>query len=362
MGPGVGLEVGNTIYFDMPRDQFAYWNTDDRGRATVRALIQSGHVDCLHSFGDLATSRAHAARALDELARHDCMLRVWIDHAVAPTNFGADIMRGLGDVEGAAPFHADLSHSYGIRYVWRGRVTSVIGQNARHSLAGVFDPRHAAGSAVTVSKELVKRAIGSRGAAKYAMNAANELLRPITLRSGHPVLEFVRANPSWAGVSRFDTSTGLAEVLTNRFLARLERRAAPCILYTHLGKTSRTDVSFEEPTRRALRTLAEWQRAGRILVTTTRRLLDFQRHIAASRVSITETGNRTLADVSAHGIDGERLGVADLAGLSVYVADPARTDVRVNGQAVNDLQRNPPDFTGRASVSIPWRRLEFPCL
>ena len=24
MGPGVGLEVGNSIYFDMPPDQFAY--------------------------------------------------------------------------------------------------------------------------------------------------------------------------------------------------------------------------------------------------------------------------------------------------------------------------------------------------
>ena len=57
-GPGVGLEVGNSIYFDMPPGQFAYWNTDDAGRAMVRALIRSGHIDCLHSFGDLATTRA----------------------------------------------------------------------------------------------------------------------------------------------------------------------------------------------------------------------------------------------------------------------------------------------------------------
>ena len=49
MGVGVGLEVGNTIYFDMPPSQFAYWNTDDEGRAMVRALIASGHVDCLPS-------------------------------------------------------------------------------------------------------------------------------------------------------------------------------------------------------------------------------------------------------------------------------------------------------------------------
>ena len=59
MGPGLGLEVGNTIYFDMPPDQFSYWNTDDKGRGMIRALIRSGHIDCLHSFGDLAVTRTH---------------------------------------------------------------------------------------------------------------------------------------------------------------------------------------------------------------------------------------------------------------------------------------------------------------
>src|SRR3972149_7860855 len=58
MGPGVGLEVGNSIYFDMPSDQFSYWNTDEKGREMIRALIRSGHIDCLHSYGDLATTRA----------------------------------------------------------------------------------------------------------------------------------------------------------------------------------------------------------------------------------------------------------------------------------------------------------------
>ena len=62
MGPGVNLEVGNSIYFDMPPDQFAYWNTDEAGRQMARALIHSGHIDCLHSHGELATSRDHARR------------------------------------------------------------------------------------------------------------------------------------------------------------------------------------------------------------------------------------------------------------------------------------------------------------
>src|SRR4029434_5035646 len=65
MGPGMALEVGNSIYFDMPPNQFDYWTTDDKGREMVRALIRSGHIDCLHSFGDLATTRKDAAQALE---------------------------------------------------------------------------------------------------------------------------------------------------------------------------------------------------------------------------------------------------------------------------------------------------------
>ena len=108
LGPGAGLEVGNSIYFDMPASQFSYWNADDRAREAIRRLIRSGHIDCLHSFGDLATTRAHAGRALDELAQHDCAMKVWIDHAVAPSNFGADIMRKRRRQDSEA-YHADLT-------------------------------------------------------------------------------------------------------------------------------------------------------------------------------------------------------------------------------------------------------------
>ena len=76
LGRGIGLEVGNSIYFDMPQGQFSYWNTDDEGRAMIRSLIQSGHIDCLHSFGDLATTRKHAERAWYELSRNNCKLEV----------------------------------------------------------------------------------------------------------------------------------------------------------------------------------------------------------------------------------------------------------------------------------------------
>ena len=131
MGPGVGLEVGNTIYFDMPPGQFSYWGTGDRGRAMARALMRSGHIDAIHSWGDLATGRRHAERNLAELERNACRLEVWIDHSRAASNFGPDLMTGSGDVRGADAYHADLTLAYGVRHVWRGRTTSLAGRQER---------------------------------------------------------------------------------------------------------------------------------------------------------------------------------------------------------------------------------------
>jgi len=357
MGAGVGLEVGNTIYFDMPPDQFAYWNTDDTGRAMVRTLIRSGHIDCLHSYGDLATTRTHAAKALDELTRHDCRLNIWIDHGVAPSNFGSDIMKGLGDVPDADVYHADITHSYGIRYVWRGRVTSVIGQDATPSFRGIYDGYHPVDSTKTIMKELLKNVLGRVDQGKYLMHVKNHVFRPVSLRSGHQVNEFLRANPHWGGVSCGETADGFAEVMTDRALARLIKHEGVCILYTHLGKISRRDEPFGPQTRNAFRRLAAAYRAGNVLVATTRRLLDY--HYMLRNIEISTIGEETSLRVCVRPLVQEPL---NYSGLSFYVSDPTRTEVEIDGRKISPLQHNPPDHTQHVSVSIPWTRLEFPRL
>jgi hypothetical protein len=355
MGPGVGLEVGNTIYFDMPPDQFAYWNTDEAGREMVRSLVRSGHIDCFHSYGDLATSRSHAGRALDELARHGCTLGVWIDHATAPSNFGADIMRGQGDVPGSAVYHADLTCGFGVKYVWRGRVTSVIGQDVPRRLAGIWTAAHPLASARTAAKEALKGALGSLGSAKYAIHAPNAILRDVRLRDGRPVREFLRANPYWMAVDAGETAEGLSDVLVRPMLERLIERGGACILYTHLGKVKDRREPLGPRTRAALGLLAALQREGKLLVTTTRRLLDL---CAAVRdVSLSER-----AEGVEHWIDLRAPDPKSLAGLTIDVPAAERVRVRLEGREVEGLRRNAPDHTGRPSVSLPWHRLEFPRL
>jgi hypothetical protein len=353
MGPGLGLEVGNTIYFDMAPNQFAYWNTDDAGREMVRTLIRSGHIDCFHSFGDLANHRSHAARALEELTRHGCRLGVWIDHAIAPSNFGGDIMRGRGDLSESEVYHADLTCSYGVEYVWRGRVTSVVGQDVPRQVASLWDASHPVGSARTVVKEATKGALAWLGSQKYAMHAPNQVLLPARLRDGRPVWEFLRSNPYWAAVDQGETPDGLAEVLNDRMLSQLTEREGVMVLYTHLGKIGSRQVPFGPRTREALGGLADRYRDGRILVTTTRRLLD---HCRAQR----EASFSAVPDDLGLSIEVKTPG--DGAGLAFYVADPARTRIAINGRPPRFVNRNPPDHTGRPSISLPWPRLEFPQL
>jgi hypothetical protein len=364
MGPGVGLEVGNTIYFDMPPDQFAYWNADDAGREMIRTLIKSGHIDCLHSYGDLATTRDHAAKALDDLDRHDCRLEVWIDHGTAATNLDPDIMQGHGDEAGHPAYHADLTTDYGVQYVWRGRVTSVIGQDVRPRLCGIFNGTHPIASGRTLLKEAAKSRLARAGNAKYAMHGPNETLRRTTLRDGRGVYEFMRCNPHWGGVSSCDQGRHIGKVLTREMLDRLAERGGTCVLYTHLGKIDDPRIPFDAQAVAAFRRLAEEFHAGRILVTTTRRLLGYRRALCEIEYSCRCGEDGLKIDVRSRmgEVSGHRLSPADLASLTFYVPDSQSVRVEIDGAQVPNLRRNPPDHTGRPSVSVPWPQLDLPTL
>lgn len=352
MGRGLGLETGNTIYFDMPPAQFAYWNTDDRGRASIRTLIQSGHIDCLHSYGDLATTRAHAERALTELSRHNCQLDVWIDHSTAPSNFGKDIMRGNGDVVESEVYHADLTTDFGIKYVWVGRVTSVLGQNVNRSLCGIWNQKYPIISAKTLLKETAKGVLAHGKSSKYAMHGPNQLFREIQLRSGHKVYEFMRSSPHWGGVSFNDRAEGLIEVLSESTLSRLVEREGVSIIYIHLGKLDGPEP-FSPATKNALELLARYSQ-DKILVTTTSRILRYCQAIRDINLSLSQEGEHIGIDVSSEGSE------KDLEGLSIYTPDPNKTHITINGKEAKNIQHNAPDHTGQQSVSLPWRPLEFP--
>jgi hypothetical protein len=351
-GEGVGLEVGNTIYFYMNESEFAYWNTTDSTRAAIRDLIRSGHIDCFHSFGDTATSRSQAQETLDHLDGHGCRIRVWVDHAVARTNFGADIMQGRGDVVDDQAYHADLTLAYGVEYVWRGRVTSTQGQDARRSLGGIWRPGRPGGSLVTLAKETVKVTAASLGNGQYRMHRDNDLVADVRLRDASPAVEFLRTNPHPLGVSAGDNAAGLAEVISEAFLDRLVRRRAKAIVYTHLGKRIDPCEGFCERTRTALEKLAGRMHARQVLVATTARVLDY----ACLRRRVTwrtrDDGHALEILVDTHGTGRA------CDGLSFTV--PANRECRiVCGGLPVESRRAAVPAASRAVVYVPWRSLDY---
>jgi len=324
----------------------------------VRSLIRSGHIDCLHSFGDLADTRAHAARALEELERHNCYLKVWIDHATAPTNLDPDIMKGHGDEPGHAACHFDLTAQYGVRFVWRGRVTSVIGQDVPPRFGGLLRVAHPVASLRTLAKEMAKHRLARRGNAKYAMHAPNRVTRPVRLRDGSPATEFIRCNPHWGGVSSCDTGRRIGQVLTAGFLRRLVRREGVCILYTHLGKVDDPRVPFDAAAVAGFRRLAEARDGGEILVCTTRRLLGYLAARDALRFAARLAADTVVIEAEADW----RAEPFACAGLTFYVPQGAGCRLLINGRIVENVRPNPPDHTGRPSISVAWPSLEFPIL
>jgi hypothetical protein len=362
MGQGMGLEVENSIHCRAIPPQFSYWDTDEAGQEMVRTLIQSGHIDCLHSFGELVFTRDEAEPALNALTQHNCRLEVWVDHGGAATNFGSDVMQGHGDEIGHPAYHADLTIDYGIKYVWRGRVTSITGQDIPARFGGIFNWKYPLRSGWTLFKEAAKRKLARQGNHKYAMHGPNATLRPSVLRDGKPVYEFMRCNPHWDGISSYDQGRYIGEVLTDGMLKRLISRGGTCVLHTHLGKIDDTNVLFNKTAVEAFRRLAEAFRSGSILVTTTRRLLGY--HRAVRKISFDSSWDSKglhieLRTKSSESVTGE-LSSMDLCGLTFYVSTPENTRITVDGCEIANLHHNGPDHTGQPSISLAWPLLEFP--
>lgn len=350
-GRGVDLEVGNTIFFNMPPGEFAYWNAANKGRDMLRRLIKSGHIDCFHSYGDCANTRDDAKRCLDELEAHDCRLRVWVDHAKAASNFGSDIMSGHGDIPGDDAYHADLTVQFGVRYVWLGRVTSVIGQDTSYRPLSVLRRSTPLKSSVTAAKDLAKRLLSVQAVGKYSLHRGNRLLRQTTLRDGQCVVEFMRCNPNPGGISVGDHSQGIADALAPNVLDQLVACGGASIIYTHLGKRLGQHGAFYSGTREAFERLGHYSQAGKILVCTTYRLLNYKEAVQSAQLSVQNHDRGRLVDVV---IPKD----CDPGGLTFYAEDDDLA-VRINGIEIRNLARNPPDETGKQSFSVEWRSLEW---
>ena len=374
LGQGVGLEIGNSFYFYDDDRYFSYFTHDERAQRVTRDLIQAGFIDCLHTYGDAATTRDECRRALDTLDQAGCHLDVWINHFGSRSNVGKKFAYMFRHCQGDDPtsdtYHTDMTLAYGIRFAWVGAMTRIVGQGPacpNTGLSTVFDPAYPLGSALDVGKEIRKSLLAGWGDERYRIQRDNQLMQPLELADGRQLHEFRRYCCHPNDIPYGGTARGLPYLLSQRHLDQLKARQGVMIAYTHFGQNLDAAQLIAPETQAALRRLEQEYRADNIYVTTTSKLLNYQHaynHLIWSSQD-TPDGIQIHIDHIDDPIFGKTIPTAhELRGLTFEVADNRNVNVFIQDRRIDTMQRNPVGPNGRtnspASVMFPLHRLDFP--
>lgn len=363
MGQGVGLEIGNSfMMYAPPTCAFSYFSGNPGNARIIGKFIKAGYIDFMHSYGEKTDfARKDAIKAIEELNNNQYKVDVWVDHAKTPDNLGDDHTFGLGDHPGSIVYHSDLTLAYGIKFVWLGRITTVIGQSVPITLKtffSVYDSRHPVDSLKNMVKEFAKNVLAVFGNRKYAMHKSYDLVRIAKLNDGQKAYEFLRFDNYWKGVAEGATSKRLAYVISQQTLERLKEVGGYMVVYTHLGKNSDCSQVIAKETQTALRDLASEYQRGNIYVTTTSKLLNYYLNHKYLNWSYETKGDEIIITIS--GVEDPVFGsfvptTEDLQGIAFYVPDKEKIRIYINDKEITNIQRNPPDFKERESVTI-WKR------
>jgi hypothetical protein len=302
----------------------------------IMEMIRDGKIDTLHALGNHSATggvrREISRRAAEIFIKEGITFRVWTNHGDRQNR--QNITFGQGDSPGNPGYVADLLPPLGIRFLWTGDLTPFIGQARRLTLRDTYLNRRlypslfrrASGILRYLAKALVTR--------KAPLDqTVNQLIFPIELADNQIFWAFRRFG-RWDRARRSD----IPEIFSSENLERLSRNGGYMIVYIHLGKPKQAQgPSFSAAEAGALGRLGDYFRAGRILVTTTGRLLDY--HVTHRFLSwqIDRTRDKTVIVIE--GIKDPVFGnrapdITDLAGITFSVPDVPRTVIELGGRRI----------------------------
>jgi len=364
IGRGVGLEIGDSfMMYAPPTCAFSYYSGNPINTQIIEKSIKAGYIDCLHSYGEKVDfTRKDAIKAIKELSKNRCKVDVWVDHATTVDNLGDDRTFGLGDHPGSSAYHSDITLSYGIKFVWLGRLTMIVGQSGPITLAtftGIYDPDYPIYSLVNITKEFAKNILAVFGNKKYAMHKRYDLMRIAKLDDGQKVYEFLRFDNYWKGVATGATSKRLAYVISKRTLDRLKQVGGYMIVYTHLGKNSDCSQVIPKETQIALRDLASEYERGNIYITTTSKLLNYYLNHKYLNWSYEIRADEIIIRI--YSVEDPVFGsfvptIKDLQGITFYVPDKDKARIYISDREIANILRNLPDHSERESITIQGKR------
>lgn len=296
--------------------------------------------DSLHTWGDYMFARTRgfdrsdAEEALTWLRRIAFRPRVWVDHSQFTGNMlhlhrtGAipEFRDASGHVYPNPLYTLDLVHEAGVRYLWDGTVTPVLGQDI--PMGDLSWTLEHAGDRRTGLALYARRRIraGLRPGTVPSARDANRAYRRHRFPDGRSFYIFQR-HGQWP-LADID---GLGVLLAPARMDELVRRGGVCIAYTHLGKRPAArmadPVHVPPQTRHALEHVAGLFKKGRLMLSGTARLLD---HLVIRDHIDVDAAHRRIRFV-ADGIAFDRLGAEELAGHSFTFDLPAEPRWTVTG-------------------------------
>jgi len=361
LGPGLDLEVGSSIwlYDGVGTCDFTVFRglgPDLSEHApTIESFVRAGLVDTLHTYGDFSDGgfrRELADTGLRYLSERGLTFRVWVNHGGdANTQMIGPRPCERGDDPGAPEYHTDLLVAAGLRFVEKFEIVHTIGQDAPPS------PR----DRLTQLREIARYAL-ALGQPRARSILANRLLEPCTLGDGRRVYSFKR----FIGPRRGLDPAGMMELpvqIAPGVLDELESKEGAAAVYTHLWRRPRGANLVPPAADEALRDLAARAHAGRIHVTTLRRLLTWSllRRFLVWECVPADGG----LEIVIRGVRDPVFGSwvperSELAGLTFLTGRPEATRMTLGRSDLGPLVVNPPDASGLPSVSLPLERAIFP--
>lgn len=280
----LGLPLSNSLFVES-------FNKNLPDQVSLRGypeIVDQPH-DIIHTWGDYmhgrekSFDREDAIRAAEILRKYMLTPKVWIDHSRFVGNLIHNSTLGsipsTKDASGITyknyNYTLDLIQRIGIRYVWNGKVTSLIGQDKHYNR---YHYRRVCGDNIlsAAMKSLLSLLIHSKMILNYfsAEYDYNNQYKPVSFPDGRNFYSFTRYG-TWKDADIY----GLGRLLQKKNIDLLLRRKGTMAVYTHLGKRPHDKMHLEyhipNKTKEALRYISQLYDEKRLMVSSLSNMLDY---------------------------------------------------------------------------------------
>ena len=358
-GTGLDLEIGNSFWFfnGSESSQLSYFegltNTETKMAPIIRSYLKSGHIDSLHSWGNFdqgGFNRNYAERCMEICDKYNLKIPVWINHGIGLNHQKiGDYPDMYGDDPNHSSYHSDILIKIGCEFAWTGKTTHIIGQNANKNIS-------------VLTKEFIQwilKRTKYRNVKDPIYDNGNDLFNPLFLRDGNKIWEFTRYINAWGNAGILDLNE-FADQIQPRVLKRLILNEGIMILYTHFNENLFNSISTN--LYKNLKLLCDFTIQNDIFITTTARLLKFWELSNFISYDIRNVGKNTIITLNENlhtSLGIKPIENIHLQGLTFYIGLSGSYSIVFKGEVLNTII-NPPDETGKKSITIPWKKLDYP--